>query len=280
SMNKQLAPKDRVQVSQTFGPLLHLELVQIRKTFFDQQKKKRIEAIALIDLQIEKGQFISIVGPSGCGKTTLLRIISGLEDSYEGDVLLDGKKILKPMQEVGFVFQQYALFPWRTMCENIEIGLEIEGMQKKERRNLALNYIQLFGMSGFEDRYPFQLSGGMQQRVAIARTLIMNPKVVLMDEPFGSLDSQTRNDMQEFLVELGQKRNDTVLFVTHNVDEAVFLSDRIIVLSKRPASIVETFAVHDPRPRDRTGQAANDLRRKVIEILKGERTNGFSAEAG
>ena len=255
---------------------MYLELIGIRKTFIDQKKGTEVTAVGRIDLQIEKGQFISFVGPSGCGKTTLLRIISGLENCYDGDVFLDGKKIQKPESEVGLVFQQYALFPWRTMCKNIEIGLEIMGMRKSERRAIAMEYIRLFGMEGFEDRYPCQLSGGMQQRVAIARTLIMNPKVVLMDEPFGSLDSQTRNDMQEFLIELRQQRNDTVLFVTHNVDEAVFLSDRIIVLSKRPSMILQKFDLHDPRPRDRTGKAANDLRREVIGILKRERTKNLS----
>jgi NitT/TauT family transport system ATP-binding protein len=194
-----------------------------------------------------------------------------LEKSFEGKVLLDGQEVLRPTNDIGLVFQQYALFPWRTMCENIEFGLEIMGMGKEERRTIAEKYINSFGMQGFEDRYPCQLSGGMQQRVAIARTLIMNPKLVLMDEPFGSLDSQTRNDMQEFLMDLRQKRNDTILFVTHNVDESVFLSDRIIVLSKRPARILRIFELNAPHPRDRTSKIANDIRREVIGILKQER---------
>lgn len=252
---------------------MHLELIGLRKTFVDEIQGLGIQAISSIDLQVEQGQFVSIVGPSGCGKSTLLRIVSGLEKSFEGTVLLDGKKILKPAHEVGLVFQQYALFPWRTMSENIELGLEIKGMSKEERRAVAEEYINLFGMKGFEDRYPCQLSGGMQQRVAIARTLIMNPKLVLMDEPFGSLDSQTRNDMQEFLIDLRQKRNDTILFVTHNVDESVFLSDRIVVLSKRPARILRIFELNTPHPRDRTSKVANDIRREVIGILRQERMN-------
>ena len=250
---------------------VHLELIRIGKTFLDEKLGMETCAIAQIDLQIEKGQFVSFVGPSGCGKSTLLRIISGLENSYQGEVFLDGKRILKPQNEVGLVFQQYALFPWRTMCENIEMGLEIMGMGKTERRAEAKEYIRLFGMEGFDRLYPCQLSGGMQQRVAIARTLIMNPKVVMMDEPFGSLDSQTRNDMQEFLMDLRQKRNDTILFVTHNVDEAVFLSDRIVVLSKRPARILHIFEVNCPMPRDRTSKEANDIRREIIGILRRER---------
>ncbi len=251
---------------------MHLELVGIKKTFIDEKQGKETTAIAHIDLQIEEGQFISIVGPSGCGKTTLLRIVSGLEKSFEGEVFLDGQKILKPNHEVALVFQQYALFPWRTMCENVEMGLEIMGTSKLERRRMAEEYIRSFGMNGFEDQYPCQLSGGMQQRVAIARSLIMNPKVVLMDEPFGSLDSQTRNDMQEFLMDLWLKRNLTIIFVTHNVDEAVFLSDRIVVLSKRPARVLRVFEFNSPRPRDRTSKVANDIRREIIGILRQERT--------
>jgi NitT/TauT family transport system ATP-binding protein len=258
---------------------VHLELIGIRKTFIDKTEGSEIQALSLVDLKIEQGSFVSMVGPSGCGKSTLLRIISGLEKSFDGQVLLDGKRIVEPAGDVGFVFQQYALFPWLTMCENIEFGLEIMGMPKRERRAISETYVQSFGMKGFEDRYPYQLSGGMQQRVAIARTLIMNPKLVLMDEPFGSLDSQTRNDMQEFLMDLRQKRNDTTLFVTHNVDEAVFLSDRIVVLSKRPARILRIFEIDTPHPRDRTSQAANEIRREVIGILRQERTSRSLVES-
>jgi NitT/TauT family transport system ATP-binding protein len=257
---------------------VHLELVGIKKTFIDEKQGKETSAIAHVDLRIEEGQFISILGPSGCGKSTLLRIVSGLEESFEGEVFLDGQKILKPNHQVGFVFQQYALFPWRTMSENIEIGLEIMGIGKHERRQTAGKYIRLFGMNGSEDQYPCQLSGGMQQRVAIARSLIMNPKVVLMDEPFGSLDSQTRNDMQEFLMDLWQKSKVSIIFVTHNVDEAVFLSDRIVVLSKRPAKVLRVFECDSPRPRDRTGKMANDIRREIIEILRQERKALFSEQ--
>jgi len=252
---------------------VHLELIGLGKAFVDETKGIEISAISSIDLQVEQGQFVSIVGPSGCGKSSLLRIISGLETSFEGKVLLDGQEMVRPSNNVGLVFQQYALFPWRTMCGNIEFGLEIMGMGKEERRAISEKYIRSFGLQGFGDRYPCQLSGGMQQRVAIARTLIMNPKLVLMDEPFGSLDSQTRNDMQEFLMDLRRERNDTVLFVTHNVDEAVFLSDRIVVLSRRPARILRIFELNTPHPRDRTSKEANDIRREVIGILRQERTN-------
>ena len=220
--------------------------------------------------RIENGRFVSIIGPSGCGKTTLLRIIAGLERASSGRVLLDDKELVQGSEEIGLVFQEYALFPWRTTLQNIEMGLEIKGVDKEKRRSTAMEYINMFNLGGFEHRYPKELSGGMKQRAAIARTLVMNPRVVLMDEPFGSLDSQTRNGLQEFLLGIWERRRDTILFVTHNVDEAVFLSDQIIVLSRRPARIVKTFEVRLQRPRDRTGQECNDIRREVLKVLSGE----------
>jgi NitT/TauT family transport system ATP-binding protein len=251
---------------------VHLEISNVSKIFVNKSQSSDVHAISCINLQVKQGELVSIVGPSGCGKSTLLRIIAGLEKQSDGGVIVDGRCVLKPEKDVGLVFQQYALFPWRTTCENVEFGLELAGINKKERRLRAEEYVNLFGLQGFEDLYPDQLSGGMQQRVAIARTLIINPKLVLMDEPFGSLDSQTRNDMQEFLVEILNKRRDTILFVTHNVDEAVFLSDRIVVLSKRPARILHIFELKSPHPRDRTSKENNDIRREVIGILRRERT--------
>jgi NitT/TauT family transport system ATP-binding protein len=193
-----------------------------------------------------------------------------LEKSSAGKVLLDGAELLQGSEAIGLVFQEYALFPWRTTLQNIEMGLEIRGMDKEKRRTKAMEYVTMFDLTGFEHRYPRELSGGMKQRVAIARTLIMNPGVVLMDEPFGSLDSQTRNGLQEFLLGIWGRRKDTILFVTHNVDEAVFLSDQIIVLSKRPARIVKTFEVGLQRPRDRTGYESNEIRREVLKVLSAE----------
>jgi len=231
---------------------------------------KDVHVLDRIQHRIENGRFVSIIGPSGCGKTTLLRIIAGLEKASEGEVLLDGNELIQGTEEVGLVFQEYALFPWRTTFQNIEMGLEIKGVDKEKRRSTAMEYIRTFDLNGFENRYPKELSGGMKQRVAIARTLIMNPRVVLMDEPFGSLDSQTRNAMQEFLLRIWQKRTDTIIFVTHNVDEAVFLSDEIVVLSKRPAKIIKILKVEYPRPRDRTSEECNHIRRDVLRILEEE----------
>ena len=229
-----------------------------------------VHVLENIQHRIENGRFISIIGPSGCGKTTLLRIIAGLEKASAGKVFLDGKELVQGTEKVGLVFQEYALFPWRTTLGNIEMGPEIKGVEKEIRRSKAMEYIKTFNLSGFENRYPRELSGGMKQRVAIARTLIMNPRVVLMDEPFGSLDSQTRNGLQEFLLGIWERRRDTILFVTHNVDEAVFLSDQIIVLSKRPARIFKTFEVGLQRPRDRTGYECNEIRREVLKVLSEE----------
>ena len=247
-----------------------LEFLGLSKTFLGQDSREGIHVLENIQHRIEDGQFVSIIGPSGCGKTTLLRIIAGLEKASTGKVLLDGKELVQGSEDVGLVFQEYALFPWRTTLQNIEMGLEIKGIKKEIRRSEAMEYIKTFDLNGFGNRYPRELSGGMKQRVAIARTLIMHPRVVLMDEPFGSLDSQTRNALQEFLLRIWEKRGDTILFVTHNVDEAVFLSDRILVLSKRPARIIKTFEVGLSRPRDRTGQECNQIRRDVLDVLAEE----------
>ncbi len=247
-----------------------LEFLDISKTFVGRNAEEGVHALDQISCRIEKGRFVSIVGPSGCGKTTLLRIIAGLEKPSAGKVLLDGRELVQGSEEIGLVFQEYALFPWRTTLQNIEMGPEIKGVDKEKRRSTAMEYVKMFNLSGFENRYPRELSGGMKQRVAIARTLIMNPRVVLMDEPFGSLDSQTRNGLQEFLLGIWERRRDTILFVTHNVDEAVFLSDQIIVLSKRPARIFKTFEVGLQRPRDRTGYESNEIRREVLKVLSEE----------
>ena len=249
---------------------MSLELLGLSKIFMGRNPGESVHVLDQIQHRIENGRFVSIIGPSGCGKTTLLRIIAGLEKASEGEVLLDGKRMVQGSEEVGMVFQEYALFPWRTTLQNIEMGLEIRGIDKEKRRFTAKEYIRTIDLSGFENRYPKELSGGMKQRVAIARTLIMNPRVVLMDEPFGSLDSQTRNGMQEFLLRIWEKRADTIIFVTHNVDEAVFLSDEIVVLSRRPARIVKILEVEYPRPRDRTSEECNKIRRDVLKILEDE----------
>jgi NitT/TauT family transport system ATP-binding protein len=249
---------------------LSLDFLELSKTFPGKGLGESVHVLENLQHRIENGRFVSIIGPSGCGKTTLLRIIAGLEKASAGRVLLDGKELAQGSEEVGLVFQEYALFPWRTTLQNIEMGLEIKGVDKEKRRSTAMEYIKMFNLSGFENRYPRELSGGMKQRVAIARTLIMNPRVVLMDEPFGALDSQTRNALQEFVLRIWEKRGETIIFVTHNVDEAVFLSNQIVVFSKRPARIVKILEVGLPRPRDRTSQECNQIRRDVLKVLSEE----------
>ncbi len=229
--------------------------------------KTDIDVFDGMSFSVQQGQIFSIVGPSGCGKTTLLRLIAGLEEKTSGGILLDGKPLTGCDAKVGMVFQEYALFPWRKLVENIEVALEIKGVAATVRRAMAMQYVRDFGLEGFENAFPKVLSGGMKQRAAIARTLIANPQVVLMDEPFGSLDSQTRNTMQEFLLKIWEERKDTILFVTHNVDEAVYIGDRIAVLSPRPTGILKIVDVGLDRPRNRTGEEHNRIRSDILQLL-------------
>lgn len=246
-----------------------LEIVHLSKMFVSADGSN-IFALKDINLKVENGKFVSIIGPSGCGKTTLLRIIAGLEDSSEGKVLLDGEEINEPGPHVGLVFQEYALFPWRTVLENVEFGLEIKGISKKERRERALQYIITIGLEGFEDKYPKELSSGMKQRVGIARTLINKPKVLLMDEPFGSLDDQTRNNLQTHLLRIWVEAKKTILFVTHNIDEAIFLGQTIICLSPRPGTVRKILKVDLNYPRDRTDLEFNRYRKELQDFFRTE----------
>ena len=223
-----------------------------------------------INLEVKDGEFLCIVGPSGCGKTTLLRIIAGLEKPTKGRVFANGKPVKGPGADRGFVFQQYTLFPWRTVLENVTFGMEIKGLEKNEREKIAMEYLKLVGLEDFKDAYPYELSGGMKQRVAIVRALANNPKVLLMDEPFAALDIQTRNLLQKELLYIREKTNETIIFVTHNVDEAVFLADRIVVLSARPGRILRTFKVEIDRIRDRLSKDFLTLRGEILKILEKE----------
>jgi len=243
---------------------LTLNIRDLSKTYPAVGSAEAIDVFKGLECRVGAGEFVSIVGPSGSGKTTLLRIIAGLEPASGGSVDLDSRPLQPFDPRVGLVFQEFALFPWRSAVRNIEMGLELRGAPRRTRRAAAMEYVRAFGLEGFEDAYPRSLSGGMKQRVAIARTLINNPEVVLMAEPFGALDSQTRNGLQEFLLDVWQRRRDTILFITHNVDEAVYLSDRVIVLTRRPARISGIFEVPLERPRDRTGREANRIRREIL----------------
>jgi NitT/TauT family transport system ATP-binding protein len=228
---------------------------------------RKMRAVEDISLDIRDSEFICIVGPSGCGKSTLLRMISGLEPVTSGEIRMGGKKITSPSPEIGFVFQEYTLFPWRTVAKNVEFGLELKKMPPEEREKVAGKYIDMVGLEKFKDSYPHQLSGGMRQRTAIARTLAVNPEILLMDEPFGALDAQTRNILQEQLLDIWNKEKKKVLFVTHNVDEAVFLADRVIIMTARPGRIKEIVDINIPRPRIRTETEVNKVRNVILQSL-------------
>ena len=212
-----------------------LEARNLYKTY--DSRDGAVTALQDVSLKVTDSQFVAILGPSGCGKSTLLRILDGLTPPDRGEVLMDGKPVERPTQERGFVFQSFNLFPWRTVRGNIEFGMELKGVPKAERRGASGRLIGLVGLAGFDGKYPHELSGGMQQRVGIARALAIDPAVLLMDEPFGALDAQTRHILQEELLEIWSRQKKTVLFVTHDVREAVILSERVVVMSARPGRV-------------------------------------------
>ncbi|VVB85742.1 Trehalose/maltose import ATP-binding protein MalK [uncultured archaeon] len=229
-------------------------------------------AVDRLNFEVANGEFVCLLGPSGCGKTTILRLVAGLDTPSAGEIFLDGKKITGVNKECGFVFQEYALFPWRTVRENIEFGPQAKGMPKDELGKISQRYIDLVGLRGFENHYPRDLSGGMKQRVGIARAYANNPKLLLMDEPFGALDAQTRNLMQGELLRIWENEHISALFVTHSVEEAVYLADRVIVMSARPGTVKEVFNISLPRPRVRTSPEANIFRDSILKSLGAEIT--------
>ena len=224
-----------------------------------------------LNLSVADREFVAVIGPSGCGKSTILRLIDGLLPPDRGDIQIDGKSVAGPGGSRGMVFQSADLFPWRTALQNVEFGLEMLRVPKFERKKIARQNLALVGLGGFEHAYPYQLSGGMQQRVGIARAFAINPAVLLMDEPFGALDAQTRELLQEELLRVWQLHQKTVLFVTHSIEEAIYLADRIIVLTEQPARIDREIMVPFPRPR--TEEMKSDsrfvqIRRDIWESLK------------
>jgi NitT/TauT family transport system ATP-binding protein len=232
-----------------------------------------LEVLGGVDLSMREGEFVTLVGPSGCGKSVLLDMIGGLAAPSAGAVYIDGEAIAKPGPKTAYVFQQYALFPWRNALSNVEYALELRGVSKNERTDKAKYLLGLFGLAAFGDRYPNQLSGGMQQRVAIARALASDPEVLLMDEPFAALDAQTRELLQAELLRIWEKTNTTVLFVTHAIDEAVYLADRVVVMTARPGVIKEIVDIDLPRPRAaniRSAPEFNAHRRLAWEALADE----------
>jgi ABC-type nitrate/sulfonate/bicarbonate transport system, ATPase component len=230
-------------------------------------RDSEFSALENINLTVKDGEFITILGPSGCGKTTLLRIIAGLETYTSGTATLNGEVISGPGPKRGMVFQEYSLFPWKTVLGNVMFGLLMQKVPKDEAEKKALVYLELVGLSEFKSSYPYELSGGMKQRVAIARALANEPEIILMDEPFGALDAQTRNNLQNELLRIWEEEKRTIIFVTHSVDEAVFLSDKILILSKRPGTVKKEIEIKIPRPRDRTRPEENQIRNEVLRLL-------------
>ena len=228
-----------------------LVVQQISKMYKSGKDGRQVEALAGIDLTVNEGEFLSLVGPSGCGKSTLLYIVGGFIPPSSGKVFVGGNEVSAPGIDRGIVFQEFALFPWKTVLQNILYGLEQRKIEKEERLAIAHRYLEMTGLRGMENLYPKELSGGMKQRVAIARTLAYNPDILLMDEPFGSLDAQTRVFMQDELLKIWEETRKTVLFVTHSIEEAVHLSDRVAVFSRRPGRIQEVLPIDIPRPRIR-----------------------------
>lgn len=247
----------------------YVEVCNISKTFHTHQG--RIRALENVSFAMDRGEFYCLIGPSGCGKSTLLRIMDGLLWADTGEIIIDGKTIHEPGFDRGMVFQQFNLLPWRTVLGNVEFGLENRKISKQERRERAIHYTQMVGLDGFEHHYPSQLSGGMQQRVGLARALAIEPEILLMDEPFGALDAQTRELMQNELLQIWSIEKRTVLFVTHDIEEALYLSDCVIVMSQRPGKIVDIINANLPRPRDEeirnTAQFAS-MRGVVAHTLK------------
>jgi NitT/TauT family transport system ATP-binding protein len=235
------------------------------------QDKTELVAVKEFNLEVEDREFICILGPSGCGKTTLLRMIAGLESISRGSIELNGKAIQGPGSDRGMVFQDFGLFPWRTVKKNVEFGLEVRGIPAEKRADLSQKYIELVGLKGFERSHPKELSGGMKQRVGIARALANDPAILLMDEPFGALDAQTRNQMQKELLRIWQETKKTIIFITHSVDEAVFLADRVVVMTARPGTVRTIHNIDLPRPRDRASQDFINLRKTILDELEQQR---------
>lgn len=232
----------------------------------------KVVALQDISFEVQPYESLCILGPSGCGKTTLLRLLDCLIPRDRGEILLDGELVTAPRPDVAMVFQHFGLFPWKSLEENIAYGLTLRGRPKQEISQIVERYIQLMGLKGFEQSYPYQLSGGMQQRAGLARALAVNPSLLLMDEPFGALDAQTRETLQEELSKILEQERKTMLFVTHSIDEAIYLGDRILLMSPRPGEIREILPVEIPRPRDitqvRSHPRSVQLRAHIWEQLK------------
>ncbi len=237
---------------------------------FETKNGEELHAVDSVTLSVSKNDFVCIVGPSGCGKSTLLRITAGLEPASSGSVLFREHEIKKPNPEIGMVFQEYSLFPWLAVIDNVASGPEFSRMKKSERLKIAAHYLEVVGMSDFASAFPHELSGGMRQRVAIARAFANDPELLLMDEPFGSLDAHTRILLQRELLRIWETHRKTVLFVTHGVDEAVYLADRVVIMSARPGKIREILEIDMERPRSRANHQFGKLADHILQQLEHE----------
>ncbi len=247
---------------------MRVVLRRVHKSF--RQKGQRVQALHDVNFAIEEGEFVCVLGPSGCGKSTLISLIAGLEFPDTGEVFVDSKKVEGPSKDRLVVFQEAALFPWLSVLENVQFGLKIAGVGEKERRARAIEVIKMVHLSRFVNAHPHELSGGMKQRAALARALVMDPKILLMDEPFAALDAQTRQMLMEELQDIWQKTKKTILFVTHNVREATFLADRVFEMSARPGTVKREYPVHFPRPRLEQDPGLLAIQTRIMSSLKAE----------
>ncbi|KGF79067.1 sulfonate ABC transporter ATP-binding protein [Massilia sp. JS1662] len=255
---------ERAQLAQ--GGAIEIDRLGIRLG----EGSQAFDAVQDVSLSIAPGEFVCVLGPSGCGKSTLLGALAGHWTPSRGSIHVDGAPVAGPHPDRGLVFQQHTLFPWKKVLDNVAFGLKMQGVGRRERRERARELLGLVGLAGFEDRYPIQLSGGMQQRVEIARVLINHPRVMLMDEPFGALDAQTRLKMQELLLDVWARVNTTIIFITHDIDEALFLADRILVMSPRPGRIIDEIRLDFARPRHPDVMTSNHftrLKRHCLDLL-------------
>ncbi|OZI31783.1 ABC transporter ATP-binding protein [Bordetella genomosp. 10] len=248
----------------------HVIFEGIGKTFRDARRQTELVTLQDVSLSLGEHELLCLLGPSGCGKSTLLNMLAGFEHPTEGRVLVDGKPVTAPGADRGMVFQQATLMPWLPVWENVAFPYRLRGAGKAERRRQAQPFIDLVGLTGFEEHYPAELSGGMSQRVGIARALLLNPGVILMDEPFAALDAQTKADIQEELVTIWQKSRSTIVFVTHSVEEALILGTQVAVMTHRPGRIRELIPVDLPRPRDTTTPRFNEIKRHVLGLIREE----------
>ncbi len=247
-----------------------IELKNIVKIYADRKRGRELLTIDNVSLSVASNEFLCLLGPSGCGKSTLLNMIAGFESATTGEVLVGGKPVAGPGADRGMVFQQATLMPWLPVWDNVAFSLKLSGKSSDERRAAAQPFIDMVKLTGFENHYPAELSGGMAQRVGIARALLLNPGVILMDEPFAALDAQTKIEMQEELVSIWQRHQGTVVFVTHSVDEALVLGSQIAVMTHRPGRIRELIKLDLPRPRDSTSPEFNEYKRHILALIREE----------